>query len=86
MPDDLNVGGVRDRGTIVALNAYWKDKQYAYDASGNMIYYGVHYLPNASTADGNWEVWKYTYGTDGITRIQGPVQGAWDNRATLAWS
>jgi len=85
MPEDLDVGGIRDRATIVALNAYWKDHKYAYDASGNMVYMGTHYLHNADESDTAWEIKKYTYGTDGITRIEGPLQGSWTNRATLDW-
>lgn len=82
---ELNVGGVRDRNTIVRLNAYWRDIRLAYDGSGNIVYRGVNHSHDALSTDTNWEIWKYTWGSDGIDRIEGPLSGSWDGRAALAW-
>ena len=81
---ELGVGGVNDRGTIVRLNAYWHDVKMDYDGSGNLLYRGVNHVHNVATSSTDWEIWKYTY-SDAITRIEGPLPGAWDDRATLAW-
>ena len=57
---------------------------YEYDGSGNLVYMGQHYTHDAATTDENWRVYKYTYGADGITRIE-KLEGAWDDRSLLAW-
>lgn len=85
MPEDLNVGGIKDRASIISLNAYWKDWRYDYDGGGNLVYIGTHYIHNSATTDTNWEIKKYTYGANGITRQEGPLQGAWDSRSSLNW-
>lgn len=85
MPDEIViVGGISDRGTIVNLGAYWQDVRMEY-SSGDLIYRGVHYLHNIETSDEEWEIWKYTWGADGLSRIEGPISAAWDDRATLEW-
>ena len=79
------VGNVHDRSQIIDLGAYWRDIHMEYVA-GDLIYRGCHFLHNASTADTNWEIWKYTLvGTD-YTRIEGPIRGSWDGRAALGWA
>ena len=74
----------------IQLGTFWQDQHFTYVAgtvSGfNMTYAGRHFVHNADTADPYWEVWKYTYDADdNCTRIEGPLVGAWDDRATLAW-
>ena len=86
MADYVAVGGIHDRGTIVSLNAYWKDVRHDYGVGGDLVYRGVHYEHKKATSDPFWEIWKYTWGADGITRIEGPLRGAWDDRATLDWA
>ena len=66
-------------------NIYWRDKRMEF-TSGNLIYKGTHRQNKADTADTLWAITKYTWtGTD-LTRIQGPLPGAWDNRESLDWS
>ena len=83
--EDLKIGNIRDLGKIIDLNAYWRDVRLAYDASGNVVYRGVTYFHGQDAAVAKWEIWKYTHGDDGVTRIEGPLPGAWDDRATLSW-
>lgn len=85
MPEDLSVGGVRDRGTIVALNGYWQDRRITYDGSGNILYYAVTHYHNDPESSDRWEIWKYTHGANGVERIEGPLQGSVTNQATLGW-
>lgn len=86
MDDYLDYGGIRDRQTIAILNSYFKDTRMDYDGSGNLIYWGVNFVHKNDTAATDWEIRKYTYGANGITRIEGPLKGAWDDRATLDWA
>jgi len=70
----------------VIIREEWKDTQYEYDSSGNIIYRGVSTEANASTSENKlWYVWKYTWSTDGPTRKEGPLNGNWDDRASLGW-
>ena len=34
----------------------------------------------------NWVIWKYTYVTGALTKIEGPLVGTWDGRGALDWS
>lgn len=83
--EQIVVGGIRDRETIVSLGGYWHDVRMDYIAD-QLIYRGAHYLHNRPTSDGEWEIWKYTWDGTGVSRIEGPLKGAWDNRATLDWA
>ena len=83
--ENLKVSKVSGLKEVIGLGAFWRDIQFEYDVSGNLVYHGVHYLHNVGDSDSSWEIWKYTYGDDGITRIEGPLPGAWDDRATLDW-
>ena len=78
------VGGLNSRSDIINVDAYWKDIRMEY-SDGNLVYKGVHTDHNSATSDTGWEIWKYTWSGDGPTRIEGPLSGAWDNRATLSW-
>jgi hypothetical protein len=82
--EELNVGGIRSLKDIINLGAYWRDVRMEY-SSNNIIYRGGNHFHNESTATENWEVWKYTWSGDDLLRIEGPLPGAWDDRATLSW-
>jgi len=62
------------------------DIRVEYDGSGNILYWAIHPTHKAATSDGGWKIKKYTHGANGITRIEGPLVGAWDDRATLSWA
>ena len=66
-------------------NNYWKDKRFAFDGSDNLIYLGVNRESKASEAEGTWLISKFTWTGTNLTRIQGPLSGAWNNRTTLDW-
>ena len=82
--DELTVGGVKDRGQLVGLGAYWRDVRMAYTA-GDLIYRGVHNVHNSATTDTDWEIWKYTWSGDDLIRMEGPLPGSWDGRAAVDW-
>jgi hypothetical protein len=88
MPDDyykyLEVGGVRSLKNIISLGAYWRDVRMEFSPDG-LIYRGANYFHNAETSDTNWEIWKYSHSGGNMVRIEGPLPGSWDNRATLDW-
>ena len=74
------------RQISVELGIYFKDQRFAYNGS-NLEYRGAHFKHNAGTDDELWQIWKYSYdGSDNISRIEGPLEGTWDNRALLSWS
>jgi YD repeat-containing protein len=80
------LGYLRDRLTIAVLDGIWHDVRIAYDSSGYLIYRGVHEMHNIATTNADWEIWKYTNDTSGrVTRIEGPLRGSWDGRASLLW-
>jgi len=82
---DNLVSGIGNKEVLASLNVIWRDKRYDY-TSGNMDYMGVNTYHAAATTDTDWEIWKFTYDVDKNTvRIQGPLQGSWDNRAALGW-
>jgi hypothetical protein len=64
--------------------SYWHDAKYAYSA-GDVIYIGKHADHDAATSDGSWYVWKLTWAAGDLTRKEGPLIGAWDDRTTLGW-
>ena len=66
---------------------HWKDKRFDY-TSGNLDYIGNSLIHKASTSSSNlWYIWKYTYdGSSNLTRIEGPLPGNWEDRATLDWN
>ena len=63
---------------------YWKDKRFDYSGA-DLIYMGVNRDQNASSGDPNWHIWKLTWSGTSLGRIQGPIIGSWDNRASLGW-
>jgi hypothetical protein len=57
------------------------------DGSGNALYIGYSYKPNASTSEEVWFIVKRTFTGTSLTRQQLPDTGlkfnlAWDDRAT----
>jgi len=81
-----DAAGILQRDALIALDAYWRIKRFAYDGSGNLEYMGCNALLTANTSDATWAIWKYTYSGTNVTIIEGPITGIWDNRATLAWN
>ena len=73
---------------LISTNQYWKDMRFSYDINLNVEYSGVAKNLGASTSSGNhWYVKKYTYDASfNVTRIQGPIEGNWDDRAAMAWT
>ena len=53
-------------------------------SGGDLEYMGRHNTHGTATSDDAWEVTKFTYSSDGITVFE-VLEGAWDDRATLAW-
>jgi hypothetical protein len=83
--EDLSVGQIHDRGQIINLNAYWRDKRKEY-SGGKLVFFGTHHRHNASEDDTDWEIWKYTYDGDDLVREEGPLPGSWNGRAALDWN
>ena len=80
------MGYLRDRLTIAVLDGIWHDVRIEYDSSGYLLYRGVHDMHNIAITNEDWEIWKYTNDTSGrVTRIEGPLRGSWDGRASLLW-
>ena len=69
----------------LVANSYWKDKRLAFDGSNNLIYLGVTRTLNVGTSDLHWWIYKFTWSGSNLARIQGPIEGSWDNRADLGW-
>ena len=64
----------------------WKDAQYEYASNGDLLYRGVSTIHSASESDGLlWYIWKYTWSSGTLVRTEGPLNGNWDDRATLGW-
>lgn len=56
--------------------------------SATVMYVGKSTTHKASQSTGDlWWIWKYTKTAAGvITAIEGPLNGNWDGRASLAWA
>ena len=81
------IGGIKDRLTLVTAGAYFDDIRKSYDLNDNLIFKGVALDHNSLTSDDNWYIWKYTYdAANNRVREEGPLKGAWDSRYTLEWS
>jgi len=80
----MSVGGVRDRLHICTLGCWWKDQRFEY-SNGLLIYKAVHRLHDASITEIEWAIWKFTYSGTDVVRIEGPLSGTWDGRASLGW-
>ena len=62
----------------------WKEIRLGY-VDGDLTYRGTHVMEGISESDPGWYVQKYIYEDSTVTRIRGPVRGAWSNRNNL-WS
>jgi hypothetical protein len=60
------------------------DTRMEYSAN-DLIFKGIHATHKALTSDVNWLVWKYTWSGEDLVRIEGPLEGSWDNRGSLGW-
>jgi len=80
--DDLTVT-MGDVEKLLANN-YWKDARFDY-TSGDLDYKGLNTTHKAATSATSWYVWKFTYSGGELVRMEGPLTGSWDNRASLAW-
>lgn len=78
------LGYIRDRNTIAVLGGIWHDQKMEW-SSGDLIYLGVHEMHNMSESDENFEIWKYTWTSGNLTRVEGPLRGSWTGRAALSW-
>ena len=54
-------------------------------SDGDLIYLGKHHIHRAATNDSGWSISKFTWSGGNIIRDEGPLKGAWDNRASLNW-
>jgi hypothetical protein len=63
----------------------WKRILTDHDDYGNKVYEGRHLKQSADMNDTDWYIWKYSM--DGESRVgeQGPLIGAWTERAALDW-
>jgi hypothetical protein len=80
------IGGIRDRLTLIAANAYFDDCREERDDDGNVIYegYNLHHKQDITSTD--WYIYKKTYDVNGNRlRREGPLEGAWSNRGALDW-
>ena len=75
--------GIGDKRVQASLGVLPKDIRAERDGNGNLIYFGINIYHNADTSEEDWEIKKFTWDSEGITRIQGPTKGSWDNRASL---
>ena len=73
-----------ERFTEYADDSRWKDQRFDH-TSGDLDYKGYNARHKAATTLDNWYIWKYTWVSGNCVRIEGPLIGVWDNRATMAW-
>ena len=69
----------------LAANTQWLSKRFEWDTLFNPVYRGCHRDFNASTGDTNWYIWKFTWSSATLEKIQGPLVGSWEGRAALPW-
>lgn len=64
---------------------HWMDTKLDY-TSGDLDYKGSSLSHKASTSASElWWIWKYTWDGTDLVRIEGPLTGNWDDRASLDW-
>ena len=65
---------------------HWKSTLIDYDDYGNEVFLGKHTKINASHGDTEWYIWRKVFNIGGdVYFIEGPLQGAWNDRENLAW-
>lgn len=58
----------------------WATVKYKYNSSQWITHEGRHHTPNANENDPAWNVWIYSYDSNGnITKEVGPLIGTWTN-------
>lgn len=63
------------------------DRRYARDANDCLEYMGCSFTHNPGDALAVWFIWKYTRDANSfLTRREGPLVGAWNDRAALGWT
>ncbi len=77
---DLTVS-MGDVEKLLADN-YWKDQRLEWSGD-DLIYKGFHTSATAATNDTDWYVFKYTWSSGDLVRLQGPAIGSWDGRVGL---
>jgi hypothetical protein len=82
---DYQMGFIRDRQTIAILGGIWHDQKFEWDTSGNLIYIGMHEMHPMPDSDDDFEIFKLTWTSGNLTRMEGPLRGSWTGRAALAW-
>jgi len=82
---EQNIPGISTLTHELRANTYWRDVRLEY-TNNQVIYKGSHRKNTAATSDAAWTIVKYTWSGSDLIRIQGPILGAWDDRATLGWS
>lgn len=83
-PDELDWVRMRQPQMAPLADSLPLDTRFEW-SSGNLIFKGIHATHKALTSDTHWLIWKYSYSGDDMVRIEGPLEGAWDNRASLGW-
>lgn len=66
-----------------AAGIQYKEQRLDYDTDGNLTYKGLHLNYGASQSDTNWFVWKFTWTSGNLVRIQGPVITPWSERGNM---
>jgi hypothetical protein len=85
-PDSLAWERMRQPQIAPLADSLPLDTRMEYSGGGDLQYKGVHGTHKAATSNASWLIWKYTWTGSDLTRIEGPLEGAWDNRATLDWA
>jgi hypothetical protein len=66
------------------------DTRFENDSNKNIKYKGIHATHKALISDVNWLIWKFTWelisSSYCLARIEGPLEGAWNNRDNLGWA
>ena len=63
----------------------WGTTRFNYSGN-NVDYIGRHTDHDAATTDKAWVIRKLIYSGNDLVRIEGPLMGAWDDRAALGWT
>ena len=73
-------------GYLITNNGDVRTKDERFEYSSNLlIYKGENFTHDAGTDETSWHIWKFTWSSNTIVRKEGPLLGAWDDRATLGW-
>jgi YD repeat-containing protein len=67
-------------------NVVFVQQRFTWDSNNNLEYLGSHAINGVSESDPSWHIWKFTWTSGNLTKIHGPMRGAWTNRTNLAWT